>query len=173
MTDTLDDLIAREAIRQQLCNYGRGIDRRDRELLLSVWHQDATLDYSMPGVTTPDQLIEVLWSTDEPTDVWLHPLIAIKIEVQGDRAASEAYVSARSYRSTSKTHVRESLIHARYLDGWSNRDGRWAIDHRVAITDIRITREIEGDVWRSQGKPDKSDPSYVVFEALREGRQFG
>lgn len=164
---------AREAIRQQLCNYGRGVDRRDRDLLRSVWHEDGTLDYSVPGVTTPDQLIDLLWSTDEKTDVWLHPLTAISIEVQGDRAASEAYVSARSYRSTSKTHVRENLIHARYLDGWSYRNGRWAIDHRVAITGIRITRDIEGEVWRSQGRPDKSDPSYAVFAALREGRAFG
>jgi hypothetical protein len=168
-----DDHFARESIRQQLCNYGRGVDRRDKALLRSVWHADGTLDYSMPGVTTPEQLIDVLWSSDEPTDVWLHPLTAISIEVEGDRAASEAYVSARSYRSTSKTRVRETLIHARYLDGWSFRDGRWAIDHRVAITDIRITREIEGEVWRSQGRPDKSDPSYAVFAALREGRPFG
>ena len=78
--DVSKDLLAREAIRQQLCNYGRGVDRRDRELLRSVWHEDGTLDYSMPGVTTPDQLIELLWSTDEPTDVWLHPLTAIAIE---------------------------------------------------------------------------------------------
>jgi hypothetical protein len=169
----LEDLIAREAIRQQLCNYGRGVDRRDRELLRSVWHEDGTLDYSLPGVTTPDQLIAVLWDTDVVTDVWLHPLTAIRIEVEGQRAASEAYVSARSYRSTSKTQVRETLIHARYLDGWSQRDGKWAIDHRVAITDIRITREIEGEVWRSQGRPDRSDPSYAVFDALPEGRSFG
>ena len=171
--DIQDETSSREAIRQQLCNYGRGVDRRDRELLRSVWHEDGTLDYSVPGVTTPDQLIDLLWSTDEKTDVWLHPLTAITIEVQGDRAASEAYVSARSYRSTSKTQVRETLIHARYLDGWSLRDDRWAVDHRVAITDIRITREIEGEVWRSQGRPDKSDPSYAVFAALREGRPFG
>ncbi|MCB2046984.1 MAG: nuclear transport factor 2 family protein [Novosphingobium sp.] len=171
--DVLDELAAREAIRQQLCNYGRGVDRRDRDLLRSVWHDDGTLDYSLPGVTTPDQLIEALWSTDVTTDVWLHPLTAIAIEVQGDRAASEAYVSARSYRSSSKTQVQETLIHARYLDGWSKRDGRWAIDHRKAITDIRITRQIEGEVWRSQGRPDKSDPSYAVFAALREGRAFG
>ena len=63
--DVLDELAAREAIRQQLCNYGRGVDRRDRDLLRSVWHDDGTLDYSLPGVTTPDQLIEALVDTGE------------------------------------------------------------------------------------------------------------
>lgn len=170
--DSLDELLAREAIRQQLANYGRGIDRRDRELVRSVWHEDGTLDYSLPGVTTPDQLIDTLWAADEMKDIWVHPLIAISIEVEGDRAVSEAYVAARSYRSSSKTRVHESLVHSRYIDGWSQRDGRWAIDHRVVIMDIRITREIEGTVWRSQGRPDRTDPSYAAFDALREGRPF-
>jgi hypothetical protein len=169
----LEELLAREAIRRQLSNYGRGIDRRDRELLRAVWHSDGTLDYSFPGVTTPDQLIEALWASSEPKDVWLHPLAAVSIEVRGDRAASESYASARAYRRLSETTVRESLIHARYFDGWSSRNGRWAIDHRKAITDISITREIDGTIRMSQGRPDRTDPSYAMFDALRDGRPFG
>lgn len=168
----IEELSAREAIRQQLCNYGRGIDRRDRELLRGVWHLDGTLDYSFPGVTTPEQLIDMLWASSNPKDVWLHPLLAISIEVRGERAVSEAYVAARSYRKISNNSVRETLIHARYFDGWSMRDGRWAIDHRKAITDISITREIDGAVRMSQGKPDRTDPSYALFDALREERPF-
>lgn len=162
----LDHLLACEAIRQQLCSYGRGIDRRDWPLMRSVWHRDGTLDYSLPGVVTPDQLIETLRSSDNPKDVWLHPLVHVSIQVKGNRAASEAYAATRAYRRLSTTSVRETLIHARYLDVWSKRDGRWAIDHRKAITDISITREIEGVVRMSQGKPDRSDPSYAVFDAL-------
>ena len=166
----MDELLAREAIRQQLANYGRGVDRRDRALLRAVWHEDGTLDYSLPGVTTPDQLIDVLFATGEPKDVWLHPLVGVSIEVRADRAASEAYASTRAYRRLSKTRVRATLIHARYLDAWSRRDGRWAIDHRKAITDVSVSQENEGEVRMSQGKPDRSDPSYAVFEALTQGR---
>jgi hypothetical protein len=165
-TNGTEYLLACEAIRQQLCSYGRAIDRRDWTLLRQVWHPDGTLDYSLPGVVTPDQLIEALRSSANPEDVWLHPLVHISIEVQGDKAASEAYASTRAYHRLSKTSVRETLIHARYFDTWSRRDGRWAIDHRKAITDISITREIEGVVRMSQGKPDRSDPSYAVFDAL-------
>jgi hypothetical protein len=169
----LEDLLAREAIRQQLANYGRGVDRRDRDLLRAVWHPDGTLDYAFPGVTRPDQLIEALWASSEPKDVWLHPLAAVSIDVRADRAASEAYAATRAYRRLSATTVRETLIHARYFDAWSRRDGRWAIDHRKAITDISITREIEATIRMSQGRPDRTDASYAVFDALRDGRPFG
>jgi hypothetical protein len=162
----VDYLLACECIRQQLCRYGRAIDRRDWDLFRQIWHPDGTLDYSLPGVTTPDQLIEALRSSNNLEDVWLHPLVHVSIEVKGSRAASEAYAATRAYHRLSKTSVRETLIHARYFDTWCRRDGRWAIAHRKAITDISITREIEGVVRMSQGKPDRSDPSYAVFDAF-------
>jgi hypothetical protein len=163
---TPEALSACEAIRQQLANYGRGIDRRDRELLLAVWHEDATVDYSVPGVTTPGELIELIFGADDGSEVWLHPLNAISIKVQGSRAVSEAYVTAKAIRRLTKTTVKETLIEARYFDVWSQRDGRWAIDSRKAITDFRIDREIEGTIRMTQGRPDRTDPSYAIFAAL-------
>jgi len=38
---------------------------------------------------------------------------------------------------------------------------------------LLLLRLIECAVWRSQGRSDRSDPSYAVFDALREGRSFG
>src|SRR5262245_11032955 len=40
----LDDLLAKDAIRQQIYNYARAVDRLDRELGNQVWHPDGTVD---------------------------------------------------------------------------------------------------------------------------------
>ena len=38
-------LLSKQAIRENMQNYCRGIDRLDRELFTSVFHPDATVDY--------------------------------------------------------------------------------------------------------------------------------
>lgn len=166
MDEAIAGLLAREAIRDQLANYGRGVDRRDWALLRAVWHEDGTLDYSFPGVSTPDQLIDVLNKLDDPEEVWIHPLVGVTFQIRGDKAATEAYASTRAYKRLSKTSFQETLVHARYLDRWSKRDGRWAIDHRVGLSDLSTVRTIEGKFRMLQGKADETDPSYQVLGGL-------
>jgi hypothetical protein len=47
--EAFEELAAREAIRQQLHNYCRAMDRRDDQLGYGVWHDDGTADYG-PGI---------------------------------------------------------------------------------------------------------------------------
>lgn len=41
------ELHDKQSIREVICNYSRGIDRRDRDLLLSCYHPDALDDHGM------------------------------------------------------------------------------------------------------------------------------
>ena len=52
---------------------------------------------------------------------------------------------------------------SRYVDTWSKRDGRWAIDHRVAIMDLDEIRDVTPLGKNSRGSRDTSDPSYAVL----------
>ena len=45
MSDDLDTLIAKQAVRDIVYRYCRGLDRMDREMALSIWHPDAMVDY--------------------------------------------------------------------------------------------------------------------------------
>ena len=41
----LDELVAKDAIREQIYNYSRGLDRMDRQLARQVWHPDGTTNF--------------------------------------------------------------------------------------------------------------------------------
>ena len=162
-------LLAREEIRQQLRNYCRGMDRADKDMVRSTWHAGGTLDYELPGVETPEQLIDHAWAYHAKQDVLLHRVLQVTIELDGDRAASEAYLLCSLYRQIDEGRMREMFAYARYLDRWSRRDGRWAIDHRHAILDLGGTRDIEGRFMPRHGRKDASDPSYAFFLDFRAG----
>ena len=51
----------------------------------------------------------------------------------------------------------------RYLDRWSRREGRWAIDRRVYLHDFGGVREITGSTLPETGRRDRADPSYEVW----------
>lgn len=58
-----------------------------------------------------------------------HEIQNCLVVVQGDRAASETYVEFNLLRAEGERHILV-IGHGRYLDKWSQRDGRWAIDDR-------------------------------------------
>ena len=163
MNETIDTLIAKEAIRQQLVNYGRGMDRMDEGLVRHVFHSTATVDYGIPGVTTAQQLIDTCWVYHAKMDVMLHRIVNITVEVRADQSASEAYCIALLVERLDGAHVRETFAHARYLDRWSCQEGRWAIDARKALMDHGGTREYPVSFMPGNGRPDMDDPSYALF----------
>ena len=57
----LDELVAKDEIREQLYNYARGLDRMDKPLALSVWHPDATVRTPGGGEITGVEWIESAW----------------------------------------------------------------------------------------------------------------
>ena len=57
------------------------------------------------------------------------------------------------------------------MDGWSRRDGRWAIDHRVYLSDWMTTLPVPADpVSPMGGRRDRDDASYAAFAELRRSR---
>ena len=51
----------------------------------------------------------------------------------------------------------------RYLDRWSRRDGRWAIDHRQFVQDLQRTHDADPmKPDEGQSRRDRSDPSYNI-----------
>jgi hypothetical protein len=60
----------------------------------------------------------------------------ILVEVSGDAATSRSYVTAALW-----TYDQVITIRARYIDTWSRRHGRWAIEQRVMEHDLRLTAD--------------------------------
>jgi hypothetical protein len=69
-------------------------------------------------------------------------------------------------RSTAPNGIVDTLSRGRYLDRWSRRDGAWAIDHRIHITDFTSMHELPTNEWAAgspRSRRDVSDPSYDVL----------
>ena len=172
-------LLAKQAIRENMQNYCRGIDRLDRELFTSVFHPDATVDYEGMVQCTAAEVTDIFMKSHREWAFHSHQITNTTIQIEGEKAASETYVTAvvRSFPDDDG-HAVDFHCRGRYLDRWSKRDGRWAIDHRHLVMDIlseyMIVEKFEGNLHdrpdnSSLGlaRRDRDDPMYELFASLR------
>src|SRR4051794_1228570 len=85
----VEELWDREAIRQCIHRYARGVDRFDRELILSAFHPDA-LDEHGKFVGNPKEFVD--WALQQHSGAHLshqHCLLNHNCEIDGDVAHTE------------------------------------------------------------------------------------
>lgn len=161
----------RQAILEVLYRYCRAMDRMDHQLGSSVWHPGGTADYGVIFEGTGQGFVDWVMVAHANLDRHSHQLANVLIEVDGDHAASEAYVTATlRAKPAANGDVAEITSHGRYLDRWSRRETGWAIDHRIFVDDLTTTRTLTaqeaGDPSGGPGRRDVEDPSYGVFASL-------
>lgn len=155
-------LVDKDQIRDQIYNYCRGLDRMDKPLALSVWHPDATVE--MPGFKgSGPEWIDSAWRTHERIHSHTHQMTNILINLDGAKATSETYFISSLHAEPTATSATTRLIRGRYLDRWSKRGGRWAMDHRQIIVDFSTVENATGPNGASAGRRDRTDPSYQYF----------
>ena len=93
-----------------------------------------------------------------------HQVSNIIIELDGDNAGSESYVTA-TLRMVRDDRLVEMRVISRYLDTWSRRNGRWAIDHRIAVMEMDELRAVTPMKAHDQARRDRTDPSYRILKA--------
>lgn len=163
----ISTLLAHEEIRQVLAAYCRGIDRGDLELLKSVYHEDAS-DQHGPFSGSGWEFAEfVVAAMKEKTLVTQHHITNTYIEVEGATAAVESYFLAFSPSVFGEGEPSLGMIGGRYLDEFSYRDGRWAIDKRMVVLDFGRD-SLGGPEWRGlsgypRGNIGDSDLSAALF----------
>jgi hypothetical protein len=161
---SVDELLAKQAITEVLYRYCRGVDRLDREMALSVWHPDAVADYGEHYRGTGAGFVDWVWRAHEGFERHSHQIANILIElVDSEHAVSESYDTAALRRRAGDGRVVDIISRGRYLDRWSCREGRWAIDHRVSVGDIQTVRESVPELADDSGstaRRDRDDPSY-------------
>lgn len=158
-----------QAITGLLYRYCRAVDRLDQELGYSLWHDDGTADYGSDVYQGSGRgFIDFVIESHKQTLGTTHQVTNIIIELEGDRAASEAYHYA-VIRVGQGEDFQQITVRGRYLDSWSKRDGRWAIDHRVTVRDLADVRPVTPMSAERSGAFNMSDISYALFEQLRQG----
>ena len=123
-------LVDRQAILDCLTRYSRGVDRRDREALLSVYHEDAWDDHAVfcgPAAAFAD------WAFDfhnKYQTAHHHYILNHSCELDGDTAHSETYYL---FAGVNREGPEVILSGGRYIDRFEKRDGRWAIAARKCL----------------------------------------
>lgn len=161
---SLREVADRQAITDQLYRYCRAMDRMDHPLGYSIWHDDGTADYG-PTVWqgSGHGFVDSVCVAHGHLLQHAHQVTNIIIELDGDRAGSEAYVTAR-LRMERGDKLMQMVVVSRYLDRWSRRNGRWAIDHRQTVMELDEIAEVTPMKRHDTARRDRSDPSYSVLK---------
>lgn len=163
MSDLLTQVADRQAITDQIYRYCRAMDRIDHQLGYSVWHEDGTADYGDTFQGTGRGFIDHVCAQHSQMQQHSHQMSNIIVELDGDKAGSESYVTATLRMVRGDKTMQISVI-SRYVDTWSKRDGRWALDHRIAVMEMDEMREITPMKVHDTARRDRSDPSYAVLQ---------
>lgn len=160
---TLRAVTDRQTITDLIYRYCRAMDRIDRELGYSIWHEGGTVDYGPHGFTgTARDFVDTVCRQHAGLTTHSHQMTNIIIELDGDRAGSESYVTATLRIEREGTLMQMSVL-SRYVDRWSRHDGRWGIDHRIAIMDMDEIRQVTPMKQHDRARRDRGDPSYAVL----------
>ena len=165
MSDALQELSDKQEITEVIYRYCRGLDRMDADLVRSVWHPEGTADYGPDMFRgTGDGFVDWVCAAHAGMERHSHQITNILIEVDGDSAASESYVTVALRTKPAAGKSVEIVARGRYVDRWSRRDGRWAIDHRHFVTDLQTSQDAPAlDADSGESRRDRTDPSYEVL----------
>ena len=158
----LKGLRDRQEIYDCVMRYCRGIDRLDRNVLLSAYHPDALDDHGT-FVGPVDRFWEYVCKLHtEYQHRTQHHITNHLCEIDGDVAHSESYYI---FRSLNKAPPLYTVASGRYVDRFERRNGRWAIAARICVVEIRnehwAPTGFEGEGGYVAALRNRNDASYA------------
>lgn len=164
----------RQAIRDVLARYWRGIDRADPNLVLGTYHPGAYDDHGYfkgPVEGFVETLGPGVWSYFPTTQ---HFAGNLQIDFRSeDRARAESYALAHHVRPGESGQGDRDLVYGlRYVDDFERRDGEWRIARRVCAWDWHRIDPVGGIALPAsyfRGHRSPRDPVYG--HPLAQGRR--
>lgn len=127
-------LLDREAIRECIFRYCRGIDRIDEAALRGSYWPDAT-DRHGPYQGTATQFIEAALKKLPESGRMIHHVGNLSIELRGTQAAVETYFLAWQRDRRADGTEQETFLAGRYVDRFEKRGEEWRVAARVVVYD--------------------------------------
>lgn len=174
-TATWNLIKAEREIERALLTYCRGIDRRDPELVRSVYHADAIDDHGGAFIGGPDDYVAWVIPHLEHFSSTMHTLqnILIDVDVESDSARVESYCVAHHVRIGDDGDPVMDVFACRYVDRFEQRPGQgWRIAHRIVVKEWRLRQPMLSEAEQRggfvAGARDRSDVSYAAQLPRRE-----
>ncbi len=172
------ELHDRQAIRDVVNRYSRGVDRQDRELLLSCYHPDAIDDHGM-FVGPASEFFD--WT--DPSHLFMfrthqHVVANHSCELDGETAHCETYYF---FAGMTREGNQLALSGGRYIDRMEKRGGQWRIAARKCVVEWGSENMVipeMAEVYAAVGTVarDKTDCSYdrpLAIDLTRIGIRMG
>ena len=169
----LQGLLDREAIRDCLYRYCRGIDRADETALRSSYWPDARDTHGAYRGSAEGFIAQALPRL-AAGGRRVHAISNILIELHGDVAAVESSFLALQSVASAPTH--EVFLCGRYVDRFERRDAEWRVAHRTVVYDWIEERErpalAQDDAAlfgnrQPNGTVAPHDPVYALLQEVR------
>ncbi len=126
-------LADREAIRECLYRYSRGVDRLDADMLRSAYWPDA-VDQHLEFTGNAEEFIAWAFPIMRSMDQTMHMIGNILMTIRGDSADVESYFYG--YHRITLDGGKVDVIGAgRYIDRFEKRDDEWRVAERLVLTD--------------------------------------
>lgn len=159
---TVELLVERAQILDCQLRYTRGMDRLDRELARSAYHDDA-IDNHGGYVAGVEDFLDWAFNYHAEQVRHQHYVGNHTVDIDGDVAHAETYYTFVGTDRDERKPI--EIVGGRYLDRMDRREGRWAIAARVCVEEWRILvpSSLSSSVAALVGvgvARDKSDVSY-------------
>jgi hypothetical protein len=128
----LGEMIDRADIHDCMLRYARGMDRRDRDLLRSAYH-DGAIDDHVGFVGLVDDFIDWAFAFHSTQTRHQHYLLNHSADIDGDVAHAETYYLFVGTDREPENHL--TINGGRYVDRLERRGGRWGITARVCMVE--------------------------------------
>ena len=171
-------LLDRQAILDCLHTYCRAMDRLDRELLMTVYHEDAIDDHGIWVGNREYFAAELLAYHEANQYSTQHVITNHTCEIDGAVAHAETYYY---FAAMNKDGAPLTLSGGRYIDRFEKRNDRWAIAARLCLSDWHgepgpspLSSQLR-ELLNSGGPPsrDRNDPSYMRPLRVRRPEDIG
>jgi hypothetical protein len=169
----LRDLLVKERLHELEMAYCRGVDRRDPELLRSIFFDDAIEEHGdMYRGSAADFVDWVFKEFIGNYELTTHYVLNEWYRVDGDRAEGETH--RISHHRVRKPIAKETTAACRTFNRYECRNGVWKISYRGVVRDWIYARPLdeklfEGTYAMALSRPDGSDRSYDVLSLFPRG----
>ena len=134
---TLDTLLAERDIQKALIKFARAMDDRDWSAIEALTTEEVTGEFGTGPLKGRSELVEHIRSYLDDCGPTQHLLGNFLIEVDGDSATSQAYVSDMHIGAGAKSDLTFRTL-GDYHDRWRRVDDVWRMTHRQKLNHAHI-----------------------------------
>lgn len=158
MQSALRDMLVKEKLHELEMAYCRGIDRRDPDLIRSIYFEDAFEDHGEAWSGTGYEWVDYIFSGYlAQFENTCHYVLNEWYKVDGDKAEGETHRISYHRRPNGE----EVTAGSRTFNRYECRDGVWRISYRGVTRDWMLESQAQ--------KPDPSQPRHMILRPSLPG----